>query len=99
MACYGYASWLQKWIVLGSHLEYLCYKESQTPSLGAKCKQNNFRENSKKTIEMLWTLLQTGIQSLAQEDLLVDIALQEENKKGAKIMEEPNDRPPVKQEH
>jgi len=32
-------------------------QKSQTPPFGATCKQdNNFRQNSKKAIEIVWTL-------------------------------------------
>ena len=40
---------------------------------------------------MIWTLPQNGRQSLAEKDLPVDIAWQEEKWKTATIMEEPSD--------
>ena len=41
----------------------------------------NFRQNSKKAIEMKWTPLQNEGQSLGEEELPVDTAMYEEKKK------------------
>ena len=53
----------------------------------------NFRQNLKKTIEMVWTLPLNERQSLDKEDLPIDTERQkeEEERKTATIMEEPSD--------
>ena len=71
MTCYGCEVWLIKTEeqrkVLALEMDYLrsarvsSLQKSQIPPLKANCKQNNnFRHNSKKETEMVWTPFQNG---------------------------------------